>query len=92
MRIDEANLIAGLRLNEWMSLLVFSAAVLYIVVSARRRPGREPLIRPQATTQDPTPEPGEAGRSERSDRRGSNRRAAAPTEAPDGATRVEHLR
>lgn len=41
LRIDEANTILGFRLNEWTSVLVFLGAVAYIVVSARRRPGRE---------------------------------------------------
>lgn len=41
LRIDPANELFGLRLNEWTSLLVFIGAVTYIVVSARRRPGRE---------------------------------------------------
>jgi hypothetical protein len=41
LRIDPANEVLGLRLNVWTSILVFAGAVTYIVVSARRRPGRE---------------------------------------------------
>jgi len=41
LRIDPANEVMGLRLNVWTSILVFAGAVTYIVVSARRRPGRE---------------------------------------------------
>jgi prolipoprotein diacylglyceryl transferase len=41
LRVDEAHHILGLRLNDWTSLLVFAGAVVYLVVSARRRPGRE---------------------------------------------------
>jgi len=41
LRVDPANELFGLRLNEWTSLVVFVGAVTYIVVSARRRPGRE---------------------------------------------------
>lgn len=41
LRIDPANEILGLRVNQWVSGLVFLAAVAYIVVSARRNPGRE---------------------------------------------------
>jgi prolipoprotein diacylglyceryl transferase len=41
LRIDPANEVLGLRLNEWTSLVVFLGAVTYIVVSARLRPGRE---------------------------------------------------
>lgn len=56
VRIDEANIILGLRVNEWMSLLVFTAAVLYILVSARRRPGREAIVDPQTTPEDFDPD------------------------------------
>ncbi|MGZ4651387.1 MAG: prolipoprotein diacylglyceryl transferase [Kineosporiaceae bacterium] len=45
LRIDPANRVLGLRLNEWTSLLVFLGAVTYIVVSARLRPGREAVVR-----------------------------------------------
>jgi prolipoprotein diacylglyceryl transferase len=41
LRIDTANHILGLRLNVWTSIFVGVAAVIYIVVSARRQPGRE---------------------------------------------------
>lgn len=41
MRIDPAHHFLGLRLNDWISLLVFLGAVGYIVISARRRPGQE---------------------------------------------------
>lgn len=41
LRIDPANDVLGLRLNEWTSLLVFLGAVTYLVLSARLRPGRE---------------------------------------------------
>jgi prolipoprotein diacylglyceryl transferase len=41
LRIDPANELFGVRINLWVSILVFLAAVAYIIVSARRRPGRE---------------------------------------------------
>jgi len=41
LRIDPANDVFGLRLNEWTSLLVFLGSVTYLVLSARLRPGRE---------------------------------------------------
>ncbi len=41
MRIDPANEILGLRVNVWVSIVVFLGAVTYLVVSARRVPGRE---------------------------------------------------
>jgi prolipoprotein diacylglyceryl transferase len=40
LRVDEAHHIGGLRLNDWVSLVVFVGAVTYIVV--RRGSGREP--------------------------------------------------
>lgn len=41
LRIDTANEILGLRLNIWTSIIVGLAALLYIIISARRHPGRE---------------------------------------------------
>jgi prolipoprotein diacylglyceryl transferase len=41
LRIDDANHILGLRVNTWVSTLVFVGAVVAFVVSARLRPGRE---------------------------------------------------
>ena len=41
LRIDPAHKVLGLRLNDWTSLLVLIGAVVYLVVSARLRPGRE---------------------------------------------------
>jgi prolipoprotein diacylglyceryltransferase len=56
LRIDPANDVLGLRVNLWVSLLVFLAAVAYIVVSARLRPGREVVDRG-----DPGPGSGDDG-------------------------------
>ncbi|WP_174856273.1 prolipoprotein diacylglyceryl transferase family protein, partial [Streptomyces otsuchiensis] len=44
LRIDEVNTVLGLRLNNWTALLVFLAAVTFLVVSARRHPGRETVV------------------------------------------------
>jgi prolipoprotein diacylglyceryltransferase len=41
LRIDEANEILGLRINVWVSIIVFVGAVSYLVLSSRRVPGRE---------------------------------------------------
>ncbi|MFI2433907.1 prolipoprotein diacylglyceryl transferase [Streptomyces sp. NPDC018693] len=51
LRVDEAHEILGLRLNNWTSLLVFLLAVTYIVVSAKKRPGREEIVEPGAVEQ-----------------------------------------
>jgi prolipoprotein diacylglyceryl transferase len=52
LRIDTANTVGGFRLNEITSVVVFIGAVLYIVVSARLRPGRETLEDGQLKTPD----------------------------------------
>ncbi|MFE5404734.1 prolipoprotein diacylglyceryl transferase [Streptomyces sp. NPDC056580] len=49
MRVDDAHHILGLRLNDWTALIVFLLAVAYIVVSARKRPGREAVVEPGAS-------------------------------------------
>ncbi|MFI1567390.1 prolipoprotein diacylglyceryl transferase [Streptomyces sp. NPDC020490] len=48
MRVDDAHHILGLRLNDWTALAVFLLAVTYIVVSAKKRPGREAVVEPGA--------------------------------------------
>jgi prolipoprotein diacylglyceryl transferase len=55
LRIDEANHILGLRLNVWTSVIVFAGGLIYLVVSASLRPGREtevmrsPKTKPEST-------------------------------------------
>ncbi|MEV0300511.1 prolipoprotein diacylglyceryl transferase [Streptomyces prasinus] len=46
MRVDEAREILGLRLNNWTAMIVFVLAVVYLVVSAKLRPGRETVVEP----------------------------------------------
>ncbi|MCX5407901.1 prolipoprotein diacylglyceryl transferase [Streptomyces sp. NBC_00335] len=48
MRVDEAHHILGLRLNVWTSIVVFVLAVVYLVLSAKLRPGREEVVEPDA--------------------------------------------
>ncbi len=48
MRVDEAHHILGLRLNVWTALIVFVLAVVYMVVSAKKAPGREAVVEPGA--------------------------------------------
>ncbi|MYZ11287.1 prolipoprotein diacylglyceryl transferase [Streptomyces sp. SID2999] len=52
MRVDDAHHILGLRLNVWTAVLVFLLAVAYLVLSARRRPGREAVVE-QGASDDP---------------------------------------
>ncbi|MGW1556162.1 prolipoprotein diacylglyceryl transferase [Streptomyces sp. NPDC002144] len=48
MRVDDAHHILGLRLNDWTAGIVFLLAVAYIVVSSKKRPGREAVVEPGA--------------------------------------------
>jgi prolipoprotein diacylglyceryl transferase len=56
LRIDPAHHILGLRLNDWMSILVFTAGLIGFVVSARRHPGREIVVEPEAGREHRQPE------------------------------------
>ncbi|WP_405981127.1 prolipoprotein diacylglyceryl transferase [Streptomyces sp. NBC_00158] len=49
MRVDEAHHILGLRLNVWTAIVVFVLAVVYFVLSAKLRPGREEVVEPNAS-------------------------------------------
>ncbi|MFH0520131.1 prolipoprotein diacylglyceryl transferase [Streptomyces sp. M41] len=53
MRVDDAHHILGVRLNVWTALIVLLLAVTYFVVSAKKRPGREPVVEPGASGGDP---------------------------------------
>ncbi|GAA3068151.1 hypothetical protein GCM10020000_60650 [Streptomyces olivoverticillatus] len=46
LRVDEAHHILGLRLNDWTAILLFLAAVAYMIISAKRAPGRETVVEP----------------------------------------------
>jgi prolipoprotein diacylglyceryl transferase len=47
LRIDPAREVLGVRLNVWTSILVFTGAVAYIIISSRLRPGRETEVEPR---------------------------------------------
>jgi prolipoprotein diacylglyceryl transferase len=49
MRVDDAHHILGLRLNDWTAMIVFLLAVVYMVLSAKKRPGRETVVEPGAS-------------------------------------------
>ncbi|WP_224769428.1 prolipoprotein diacylglyceryl transferase [Nocardioides ochotonae] len=53
LRIDSVELddVLGLRFNVWTSIVLFLAAAIYFVISARRHPGREEQVR----TREPVP-------------------------------------
>ncbi|MET7454425.1 prolipoprotein diacylglyceryl transferase [Streptomyces sp. NPDC005574] len=52
LRVDDAHHILGLRLNDWTALIVFVLAVTYMVLSAKKRPGREAVVEPGAPDGD----------------------------------------
>ncbi|MFJ8278441.1 prolipoprotein diacylglyceryl transferase [Streptomyces griseoviridis] len=52
LRVDDAHHILGLRLNDWTALIVFLLAVAYIVISSKKRPGREEIVEPGAADDD----------------------------------------
>ncbi len=58
LRIDDATMLLGLRLNEWTSVVVFLLAVAYFVVVGRLRPGREDVVqRPAETAEESAAQP-----------------------------------
>lgn len=62
LRVDDAHHVLGLRLNGWTSIVVFIGAVVYMVISAKRRPGREAVVEPAAVEDaGKTPEPAKKG-------------------------------
>ncbi|MGW5865413.1 prolipoprotein diacylglyceryl transferase [Streptomyces sp. NPDC055239] len=46
MRVDDAHHVLGVRLNVWTAIAVFVLAVVYFVLSAKKRPGREEIVEP----------------------------------------------
>ncbi len=50
MRVDDAHHILGLRLNVWTAIVVFVLAVIYFVLSAKKRPGREAVVEPDGAS------------------------------------------
>lgn len=52
LRVDEAHHILGMRLNNWTAIVVFVLAVVYFVLSAKKRPGREEVVEPGAEVSD----------------------------------------
>ncbi|MGW1071736.1 prolipoprotein diacylglyceryl transferase [Streptomyces sp. NPDC002537] len=55
LRVDDAHHFLGLRLNGWTSIVVFIGAVVYMVVSAKRCPGREQVVEPAVVEEGSEP-------------------------------------
>ncbi|MFJ3230342.1 prolipoprotein diacylglyceryl transferase [Streptomyces sp. NPDC086787] len=67
MRVDDAHHILGLRLNDWTAIIVFLLAVAYIVLSSRKRPGRETVVEPGAADELGEPVEGSADGADSAD-------------------------
>ncbi|HEX2363003.1 MAG TPA: prolipoprotein diacylglyceryl transferase [Jiangellaceae bacterium] len=80
LRVDPAREVLGLRLNVWTSVVLFAGAVIYIVVSARLRPGREDLTALRARP-DSEPEAGSDFASEREPESGPTPEAGSGAES-----------
>ncbi|MCC3769406.1 prolipoprotein diacylglyceryl transferase [Streptomyces sp. UNOC14_S4] len=55
LRVDDAHHFLGLRLNGWTAIVMFAAAVAYMVISAKKRPGREQVVEPAVGEEEPSP-------------------------------------
>jgi hypothetical protein len=60
LRVDHANHILGLRLNDWTSIFVFTFALVAFVISALRHPGRESVVEFSSVAADAEPAPARA--------------------------------
>jgi len=81
LRVDHANHILGLRLNDWTSILVFTFALVAFLVSAKRSPGRETVVE-LATAQpdDGGSAPADGGSQEPGQVESDDRSVALPDE------------
>ncbi|CAL9409414.1 Phosphatidylglycerol--prolipoprotein diacylglyceryl transferase [Streptomyces sp. enrichment culture] len=86
MRVDEAHHILGLRLNNWTAVLVFLLAVFYIVLSARKRPGREAVVEPGAGDGEGPAADGKTTDGKTTDGDATEKDASAEDAATDDAT------
>jgi hypothetical protein len=50
LRIDEANQFLGIRINVFTSLIIGAGALMYLILSGERHPGREELFEGQVLT------------------------------------------
>ena len=58
LRIDTVTEIAGFRLNNYTSLILFLAALAWLIWLVRNRPGREAVVEgPDRAGPDPEPRP-----------------------------------
>ncbi|MEU6930296.1 prolipoprotein diacylglyceryl transferase [Streptomyces sp. NPDC046385] len=83
LRVDEAHHILGLRLNVWTAIIVFVLAVVYIVISAKIRPGREEIVEPKAKKDENDEKAAKADDADKGDDV-AGEKADGGDKAPDG--------
>ncbi|MGW2249702.1 prolipoprotein diacylglyceryl transferase [Kitasatospora sp. NPDC001660] len=95
LRIDEAHVYFGLRLNDWTSIVVFLGAVAYFVIVGKKRPGREdPASVDPAAHEAQDGAEGKAAEGRASERKAgaeASARKAAPSEKVAGAGETAEL-
>ena len=81
LRVDDAHHILGMRLNNWTAIFVFILAVVYFVLSAKKRPGREEVVEPGADVPDGSAEDrAEADEGDKDDAESAEVKAEAGTD------------
>ncbi|MFE9627585.1 prolipoprotein diacylglyceryl transferase [Streptomyces sp. NPDC006527] len=91
LRVDDAHHLLGLRLNNWTALVVLLLAVVYFVVSAKKRPGREAVVEPDTASRGDAEADGgtEAGARDEDASSGAKADADADETAKDEAAKDE---
>ena len=88
LRIDPVNTVAGLRLNVWTSVVVGIGATVYLVLSARSRPGREDL---RAASSDATDSDEQNVRNDQDDGNDENHGEAGVADDSDDQAPVSEM-
>lgn len=90
LRIDPVQMedVAGLRLNVWVSIVLFVLATAYFVWAGRRHPGREETVYVEGHGPDPAPSADTPADPSETSGRGSGDDGADEAGAPDGASEV----
>jgi hypothetical protein len=83
MRIDDAHHFFGIRLNVFTALVVIAGGIVYIVVSARLRPGREDPAVLRGHEAEPGTEPSDAPDGAAADEPAAGEGALAGSEPGD---------
>ncbi|WP_037972518.1 prolipoprotein diacylglyceryl transferase [Streptomyces sp. NRRL WC-3742] len=82
LRIDEAHVYFGLRLNDWVSIAVFLGAVAYLVIVGKKRPGREDPASIDPAANAEAAAHAEAAKAESAEKTAAKAPAKAPEDKP----------